>query len=43
MDSSIVIDVSTVDSLVFAGNYAGMIRSADNGATWTSFPGFQNS
>jgi len=43
MDSTIVIDVSTVDSLVFAGNYAGMIRSADNGATWTSFPGFQNS
>lgn len=43
MDSTIVIDVSTVDSLLFAGNYAGMIRSADNGATWTIFPGFQNS
>ena len=43
MDSTIVIDVSTVDSLVFAGNYSGTIRSSDNGATWTSFPGFQNS
>lgn len=43
MDTTIVIDVSTVDSLVFAGNYSGMIRSSDNGSTWTIFPGFQNS